>query len=242
MRYELYYWPDIPGRGEFVRLALEDAGADYVEVGRGAEEDGLGTGAIMEYLSGARIARFPFAPPFLKAGDQVISHVANILHFLGPHLNLAPPDEASRVWAHGLQLTVTDFITEIHDVHHPLGPTLYYQDQRREALRRAAAFRDERLPRFLGYFEQILASNPDGPGHAVGSAHSYVDLSLYQLMEGLGYAFPATMKAVGGDFPRLTELAARVGERPNVAAYLNSARRRPFNESGIFRHYAELDR
>lgn len=242
MRYELYYWPSIQGRGEFVRLALEDAGADYLDVGRGAEEDGLGTPAIMEYLSGARIATFPFAPPFLKAGDQLVSHVANILHFLGPRLDLAPSDEAGRFWTHGLQLTVNDFVAEIHDVHHPLGPTLYYEDQKREALRRAAAFRDERLPKFLGYFEQVLASNPDGPAHAVGGRHSYVDLSLFQLMEGLRYAFPNSMKRIAGDFPRLTALASRVAERPNVAAYLRSPQRLPFNESGIFRHYAELDR
>jgi glutathione S-transferase len=241
MRYELYYWPSIPGRGEFVRLALEDAGADYVEVGRGDDRDGLGTAAITAYLSGARTAAFPFAPPFLKAGDQVISHVANILRFLGPRLNLAPPNEAGRCWAHGLQLTITDFVAEIHDVHHPVGASLYYEDQKPEAMRRAAVFRAERLPKFLGYFEQVLAQNPHGPEHAAGAAHSCVDLSLFQVMAGLRYAFPNAMGTAEEEFPRLSAVAARVAERPNVAAYLRSPRRLPFNQSGLFRHYAELD-
>jgi glutathione S-transferase len=241
MRYELYYWPAIPGRGEFVRLTLEDAAADYVEVGRGEEADGLGPAAILAYLSGKRITQTPFAPPFLKAGDLVISHVANILQFLGPRLNLAPGDDAGRYWAHGLQLTVTDFVAEIHDVHHPVGVSLYYEDQKPEARRRAALFREQRLPTFLGYFEQVLARNPHGPDHAVGAAHSYVDLSLFQVMTGLRHAFPNAMKINEPDVPRLVSLAARVAQRPNVSAYLRSERRLPFNNSGIFRHYGELD-
>ncbi len=241
MRYELYYWPGIPGRGEFVRLALEDAGADYVDVARGEDDDGPGTAAMMSLLAGDGTDQPPFAPPFLKAGTEVISHVANILQFLGPPLNLTPADEAGRRWAHGLQLTFTDFVAEIHDVHHPLGSSLYYEEQRPEALRRAAVFREQRLPRFLGYFEQVLTRNPHGLRHLVGSAHSYVDLSLFQVMEGLRYAFPNVMRTVEPTVPKLAALADRVAERPNVAAYLRSPRRLPFNESGIFRHYEELD-
>ncbi len=237
MRYELYYWPGIPGRGEFVRLALEDGGADYAEVGRSDDPEG-GVSAIGALLAGEATDTPPFAPPFLKAGDLVISHVANILRFLGPELDLVPGDEGSRWWAHGLQLTVTDFVAEIHDVHHPLGSSLYYEDQKAESARRAAVFRDARLPKFLGYFEQVLEK---GGGHPVGGVHSYVDLSLFQLMAGLRYAFPNAMQALAGDYPHLAALAERVAERPNVAAYLGSERRLPFNDSGIFRHYGELD-
>ncbi len=241
MRYELFYWPGIQGRGEYVRLALEDAGADYLDVGRGAPDQELGVPALDIYLSGDATPRPPFAPPFLKAGDLVISQVANILQFLAPRLGLIGEDEDQRYWAHGLQLTLADFVAEIHDVHHPLSSTLYFEDQRDEARRRADLFRRHRLPRFLEYFEQILEQNPRGPDHLVGDRHSYVDLSLFQTVTGLHYAFPRAMRQAGEDLPKVDALAARVGERDNIQAYLDSERRQPFNEDGIFRHYPELD-
>lgn len=241
MRYELFYWPGIQGRGEFVRLALEDAGADYVDVGRGDEADELGVPAISMYLDGDATPRPPFAPPFLKAGDLVISHVANILQFLGPRLDLVPEDEDHRLWAHGLQLTLTDFVAEIHDIHHPIGVSLYYEQQKEEAQRRAGLFREERLPRFLEYFEQVLEQNPAGPEFLVGEAHSYVDLSLFQVVTGLRYALPNAMKEEEEALPKVAALTERVAQRPNVAAYLQSPRRQPFNENGVFRHYPELD-
>lgn len=239
MRYELYYWPGIPGRGEFIRLALEEAGADYVDVARESPE---GMAAIGGFLAGDTTDRPPFAPPFLRAGDLVVSHVANILQFLGPRLGLVPDDEASRYWAHGLQLTVTDVTAEVHDTHHPLGPSRYYEEQKSEALRRSAAFVGERLPKFLGYFDNVLAKNPAGTRHLVGGRISYVDLSLYHMVAGLRYAFPQAMAAVEGDVPRVVELAGSVAERPNIRRYLDSPRRIDFNEDGIFRRYPELDR
>lgn len=238
MRYELYYWPTIQGRGEFVRLALEDAGVAYEDVGNEAD---AGMTEISDYLEGQATARPPFAPPFLKAGESVVSHVANILQFLGPRLKLVPDDEDTRLWAHGLQLTLSDFVAEIHDVHHPIGSSLYYQDQQDEAKQRAAIFLDERLPKFLGYFEQVLELNPDSDVCLIGAEHSYVDLSLFQVVSGLRYAFPRAMAGYEASFSRVIELARRVAERPNIAAYLASSRRLPFNESGVFRHYPELD-
>ncbi len=241
MRYELFYWPGIQGRGEFVRLALEDAGADYLDVGLGAASAGLGLPAIDSYLSGDATPRPPFAPPFLKVGNLVISHVANILQFLGPRLDLAPDNEPGRYWTHGLQLTITDWVAEIHDIHHPLGPNLFYHQQQQEAQRRAAVFREHRLPRFLSYFEQVLEQNPAGPGYLAGDTHSYADLSLFQVIRGLQYAFPRTLKARYPRIPLTLALVERVAQRPNIQAYLRSERRQPFNESGVFRHYPELD-
>ena len=233
MRYQLFYWTGIQGRGEFVRLALEDAGADYVDVARVH-----GDGAMQPFLDGAKPGATPFAPPFLKAGRQVIAHVANILHYLGPALALVPPSEARRLQALQWQLTIADFVTEIHDSHHPLGGSMYYEEQRREAARRAEAFRRDRLGRFLGYFERELAAA--GGHHALGR-HSYVDLSLFQLMRGLQYAYPKAMRRQARKLPHLRALADRVEQRPNIAAYLASARRVAFNTQGIFRHYPELD-
>lgn len=242
MIYELYYWPGIQGRGEFVRLALEEAGADYVDVARGAEADGGGgVAALTALLDDAGCDRPPFAPPFLKAGELVIGQTAAILLFLGPRLGLAPPDDAGRLWTHQLQLTIADVVAEAHDVHHPIAGSLYYEDQKPEAARRAADFTQGRMPKFLDYFEQILARNRCGTGWAVGDAESYVDLSLFQLVAGLRYAFPNAMARLQPALPRLVELHARVAGRPNIAAYLASPRRQPFNESGIFRHYPELD-
>lgn len=240
MAYELFYWPSIQGRGEFVRLALENAGAPYVDVAR---EHGAGRGvkALMAMLNGAAAPLTPFAPPFLRDGDLVVSHVANILFYLGPKLSLAPEDEAQRLFAHGLQLTITDFVAEVHDAHHPISTDLYYEDQKSEAKARAAAFLEHRVPKFLGYFERVLNDNPAGPAHAVGSALTTVDLSLFQVWAGMAYAFPRAFSRAATTHPALAALAAAVEKRPNVARYLASERRIPFNESGIFRHYPELD-
>lgn len=241
MRYELYYWPGIPGRGEFVRLALEAGGARYVDVARLPRRDGGGVPALMRFMENDAIKRRPFAPPYLKAGRLIIGQTANILLYLGPRLGLVPADEGSRLWAHQLQLTIADFVTEIHDVHHPIASSLYYHQQKREARRYAGHFLAERLPKFLGYFEEVLASNARGKGHVVGKALSYVDLSMFQLVSGLRYAFPNAMARTAADIPRLLALHERVAAHPSLAAYLESERRLDFNENGIFRHYPELD-
>ena len=241
MRYELYYWPTIQGRGEFVRLALEAADADYIDVARMPERRGMGVPALMRMLEKAPAGRLPFAPPILKAGKDVIAQTANILFYLGPRLGLVPKAEATRLWAHQLQLTVADLVAEVHEVHHPVGASLYYEDQKREAKRRAENFRKERLPKFLGYFERVLEANPRGNRYMVGAALSYVDLSMFQIIAGLDYAFPRAMRRLRRKHRRLIALHERVMERPRIAAYLASERRIPFNTEGIFRHYPELD-
>jgi glutathione S-transferase len=234
MRYELYYWTGIQGRGEFVRLALEDAGADYVDVAR--EQ---GDGVMMPFLRGDQSGTQPFAPPFLRAGRQIIAQVANILAYLAPRHGLVPASAASQSRALQLQLTIADMVVEAHDTHHPLSGELYYEDQRAAARKRAEAFRSSRLPKFLGYFEQALERN-DGR-HAIGRRHSYVDLSLFQLMAGLDYAFPRAMHRLQRKTQCLRALSERVAARPRIAAYLDSPRRIAFNEDGIFRHYPALD-
>lgn len=237
MRYELYYWPQIQGRGEFVRLALEEAAADYVDVAR---EDG-GEDAMLALLDDERVARPPFAPPFLKAGRQLIGQTANILLFLGARHGLSPADEAGRLWTHQLQLSIADLVAEVHDTHHPIASSLYYEDQRREAKRRAVDLREQRLPKFLGYFERILTRSARAADYLVGRRLTYADLSVFQAIEGLRYAFPNAMASLEAQCPALVRLHDRVSARPRIAAYLASARRLPFNEQGIFRHYRELD-
>ncbi|WP_454626469.1 glutathione S-transferase [Bradyrhizobium cenepequi] len=234
MRYQLYYWPDIQGRGEYVRLALEDADADYDDVARGAG----GTGAMMAMMEAGK-GTPPFAPPFLKAGKLVIGQTANILLFLGARHGLAPKAEAGRFWVHQMQLTIADLVLEAHDTHHPLGPTLYYEDQKAPAKKRTAEFWKERVPKYLGYFEDIVAAN--GGAYVAGRRVTYVDLSLFQIVEGLRYAFPKHMQAFEENVPRLIELRDRIAERPKIKTYLASERRIPFNEQGIFRRYKELD-
>jgi glutathione S-transferase len=235
MRYALYYWPGIQGRGEFIRLALEDAGADYVDVARPPR----GMAKMMRFLESRAVKRPPFAPPFLKAGKLVIGQTANFLLFLGPRLGLAPKDAASRLWAHQLQLTIADWVAEVHDTHHPIAGSLYYEDQKREAKRRAENFRNERLPKFMNYFAQALKRN--GSQYLVGKMVSYVDLSIFQMIEGSRYAFPRAMAKRERKYPRLVALRDRIAARPRLAAYLASERRLPFNQQGIFRYYPELD-
>lgn len=233
MRYELYYWTGIQGRGEFIRLALEEAGVVYDDVARIR-----GDGAIATFIDGGHEGALPFAPPFLKAGKTVIAQVANILHYLGPRLDLLSGSAAARLFAHQLQLTIADLVAEVHDSHHPIAGGLYYRDQREEASRRAADLRDNRLPKFLGYFERVLERSD---GNFALPHFSYVDLSLFQLMAGLRYAFPRAIQRLDKDLVRLNALVAGVASRPAIAAYLASPRRLPFNETGIFRHYDELD-
>ena len=232
MRYELYYWPSIQGRGEYVRLALEDVGASYVDVARQR-----GVPVMMRMMEES--ATPPFAPPFLKAGKLVIGQTANILLYLGARHGLAPKAEAGRLWVHQLQLTIADFVLETHDTHHPLGPTLYFEDQKSESKKRSREFWKERVPKYLGYFEELTAKG--GGTWVTGRKLTYVDLSLFQIVAGLRYAFPRHMKAFEHEIPKLCELHDRVAARPKIAAYLASDRRIPFNEDGIFRHYKALD-
>ena len=233
MRYELYYWSGIQGRGELVRLALEDAGADYIDVARKR-----GDNAMMSFLNGKNEGALPFAPPFLKAGRLVIAQTATILAYLGPRLGLVPGGQSAEIYAQQLQATITDIVAEVHETHHPIAASLYYEQQRAAARKRAHAFCEERMPKFLDYFENVIER---GNGRQALARHSYVDLSLFQLISGLDYAFPHAMQRLQKRIPRLRALADRVAERPRIAAYLASPRRIPFNEDGFFRHYPALD-
>src|SRR5258707_3087251 len=234
MRYDLYYWAEIQGRGEYIRLALEEAGADYADVARSAR--GM---AAMTAMMEARGRPPAFATPFLKAGQLVIGQTANILLYLGSRHGLAPKAEAGKLWVHQLQLTVADFVLEVHDTHHPLGPSLYYEDQRAPAKKRTEEFWKERVPKYLGYFEGLLKTN--GGFYLTGRRMTYADLSLFQIVEGLRYAFPNRMKVFERRIPGLVDLHDRVAIRPNIKAYLASNRRIAFNEDGIFRRYKALD-
>jgi glutathione S-transferase len=240
-RIELYYWPFIQGRGEFVRLALEDAGARYLDVARLPEPQG-GLGAMARFLDGDERGALPFAPPFVRVGGVVVAQTANVLAFLAPRLGLVPDDDPRRAEAHQIQLTIADLVDEVHDTHHPIAGSLYYEDQRREALRRAEVFVRERLPKYLGWLERVLARNRRSRGRwLVGRDCTYVDLSAFQVVEGLRHAFPNAAGAVEAGLPLLVALRDRVAARPRIAAYLASERRLPFNQMGIFRHYPELD-
>lgn len=233
MRYELYYWPQIQGRGEFVRLALEEAGAAYTDVARGK-------GGMDKLTKLMQTAKTPsFAPPYLKAGKLIIGQSANILLYLGARHGLAPKPKAGRLWVHQIQLTVADFVAEIHDTHHPVASSLYYEDQKGEAKRYTRHFLDERVPKYLGWLDTLVKKS--GGPFLTGRKITYADLSLFQVMSGLRYAFPQAMRAAEKKVPRAVEVHDRVIARPNVERYLNSKRRLPFNEMGIFRRYPELD-
>jgi glutathione S-transferase len=240
--YRLYYWPGIQGRGEYVRLALEEGDARYVDIALLAEARGGGVPALERFLAGRDIARPPFAPPFLQAGRQLIGQTANILLFLGPRLRLVPRDAAGRLWVHQLQLTMADLVTEIHDTHHPLAGGLYYAQQKAPARRRSKDFIANRLPKFLGYFERVIERNSARGPWMVGRSLSYADLSMAQVLAGLHYAFPKASRAQLRKCGHLRALHEAVFTRPRIQRYVNSGRRLAFSNDGIFRHYPELDR
>ena len=234
MAYELYYWPTIQGRGEFVRLALEAAGADYVDVSR--QDNGKAMMTLMETA-----ATPSFAPPFLRLGDRTVGQVAAILAWLGPQLGLSPNGDSDRAWLNQIQLTFADLVAEAHDTHHPVDLMAYYDDQKPEAARRSKVFREQRIGKFLRWAEQVLIANPSGPDWLVGDHLTYADLSLFQGVEGLGYAFPRATETVLNTTPHIVAVSDRVAALPRVSTYLKSDRRIPFNEDGIFRRYPELD-
>jgi glutathione S-transferase len=240
MKYILYYWPGIQGRGEFVRLALEEGGAEYVDIALVPEKKGGGVAAIEEYLEGEDVKRPPFAPPFLKAGRELIGQTANILFFLGPRLGLAPREASGRLWLNQLQLTIADLVAEAHDTHHPVASGLYYEQQKREAKKRAKDFLANRIPKFLDYFERVVERNASRGPWMAGATRTYVDLSMAQTIAGLRYAFPNAMRGALRARPRLRKLHDAVFALPRVKRYVKSDRRLAFNNDDIFRRYPEL--
>ena len=242
MTYELYYWPGIQGRGEFVRLALEEARAPYRDMALVPESQGGGSSAVVKVLTARRIKRPPFAPPILKAGRQFIAQTPNILLFLGGRHKLAPHDEAGKLWTHQLQLTISDFYLEIFSTHHPLGDAYAYEEQKSAAKRRTKDFLSTRVPKFFGYFERVLKRNPANGPWMVGARLTYADLSMAHVIAGLKYAFPKATRRALRSKPRLRSLHDHVFERPQVALYTASSRRLAFNNDDLFRHYPELDR
>ena len=242
LQYELYYWPGLPGRGEFVRLAFEEAACPFLEMGRLPSDQGGGPAAIQRLMRGQAGGLRPFAPPILKYGEVIIAQTANILLWLAPRLNLVPNDELIRIEANQVQLSIMDLVAEVHDTHHPVASSLYYEDQKAEARRKAEIFVSRRMPQMLGYFESLLQRNEATQGkHLISSGFTYVDLSMFQVLEGLAYAFPHAFEIAKPSIPQLLALREHVASRPNIAAYLASSRRTAFNENGIFRRYPELD-
>lgn len=233
MAYELWYWTGIPGRGEFVRLALEAGGLAYRDCAR---DPAVGDEGLMKDMKSAKRAQLPFAPPYLVADDITVAQTANILLFLGQQHKLSPPDIGGKLWVNQLQLTIADMVAEAHDVHHPIDASLYYEDQKPEAARRADSFRQARMPKYLGYFEQVLK----GDDWLAGERWTYADLSLYLLVNGLHHAFPRRMASLAAAHPKVMGLHARVAALPELQDYFASDRCLPFGE-GIFRHYPELD-
>jgi glutathione S-transferase len=237
--YELFYWPEIPGRGEFVRLVLEDAGAPYVDVARRPRREGGGIEAVLAFYEGRCAGHPVFAPPVLRHGELVLAQTGAICAYLGRRHDLAPAGEAGDAHALELQLTIADLVGEVHDTHHPISAALYYDDQKPEAKRRAVHFTAARLPRYLGYFERVVRHG--GGPYLLGAAASHADLSLFQALEGLAYAFPRALARASAATPGVLALREHVRERPRLAAYLASERRVAFNQDGIFRRYPELD-
>jgi glutathione S-transferase len=239
--YELYYWPNHQGRGELIRLALEDAGADYLDATR---QPG-GIGVMLRFMRGelgARAAPVPFAPPFLRHGNLVLAQTAAILQYLAPDLELEPQTKLGRLAAHQYQLTLSDWVSETYSAHHPIGNGLYYEEQKREARRSSREYLDQRLGKFLAYFEQALARRSRRQSYLTGTRCSYADLSLFQVVDGLHHAFPNAFARAAPSAPRVIELAERVKQRPRIASYLVSPRRIPRSEDGgIFSRYPELD-
>lgn len=243
--YELIYWPSIPGRGEFIRLIFEEAGAPYSDVAKNPDE---AMKAVMDYGSAKNLGDDTnpavFAVPVLNHGDLTIHQTPTILQYLAPKFGLAPK-EGHGVWhLNQIVLTILDGLSnEIHDTHHPLGTNLYYEDQKPEAKRRAKSFREERLPKYLRYVQRLLDSKTSGDGPWLyGGGLTYADLVLFQALDGTKFAFPKSIEKLekSGDYDGVFKLYQAVKERPNIKQYLESDRRAAYSD-GIYRYYPELE-
>ncbi|KZM26017.1 Glutathione transferase [Ascochyta rabiei] len=250
--YELLYWPGMPGRGEFIRLAFEAAGVSYQDTAN-ESEDGIKavTSLIDASSTGTDGNPPPFAPPALRIPGEgpdgkplLIYQTPSILSYLGDRLDLAGANEAEKSWILSHTLTALDLNNEAHDTHHPIAVGKYYEDQKEESLKKATDFREARIPKFLGFFERVLKGNEEkGQGkYLVGGKLSYADTTLWHVLDGLLFAFPKEMKARKGEFELLFgTFYASVKEASGVKEYLASDRRKPFSMC-VFRHYPELDR
>ncbi|OCH89353.1 glutathione S-transferase C-terminal-like protein [Obba rivulosa] len=276
--YTLYYWPGIPGRGEYIRLAFEFAGVPY--------KDANDPKQFMQLFQPEHAGHPPhFAPPILALpSGKLLSQTPAILNLLAPRLGLAgargsllaPPAqrlggawaefgeerervlkedetedaEQERATVNQLVLTALDLCSEAHDVHHPIAKSKYYEEQKEPALACAASFRADRIPKFLKHFNAVLTSNPAtktadagaGQTFLVGARTTTADLVLFQVLDGLLYAFPRRMAKLRKDdaYDAVFALHESVRDGPALKGYLESERRRPFG-MGLFRHYEELD-
>ena len=242
MPYKLYYWPKIQGRGEVVRLALEEAGVEYVDVARNSSIQKDNQSTMLDIMQDSKLNSPPFAPPFLVDGSIMIAQAAAILQYLAPKIGLIGNNHTEQIFAHQIQLTISDFLTEVHDTHHPIASELYHEDQIKESKKRSANFIKLRIAKYLNYFESIIANNKSKSGWLIGNTLTYPDLSLFQIIEGLYYAFPKAFTKVANNYSNTLALRNAVLVRPNIAAYLKSARRIEFNTMGVFRYYPDLDR
>lgn len=251
--FELLYHPSVPGRGEFIRLALEAASIPYNDV---ANNDKKGYSIVQAACSpkstGDTDGNPPaFAPPALRvpgAGKDgktlLIYQTPNILIYLGPHLGLAPEDEVERLWVNQNMLTALDLNNETHDTHHPIAVMQYYEDQKEEALKKSKNFRENRIPKYFSFFERVLKGNEEtGKGkYLVSDMLTYADTTLWQVMDGLHFAFPKELEARSNDYPLLFgTFYPSIKEEKHLKEYLASDRRLPYS-MGVFRHYPELDR
>ncbi|MCJ1456587.1 hypothetical protein MMC28_006949 [Mycoblastus sanguinarius] len=244
--YELLYWPSHPGRGEHIRLCFEEAGIPYKDTTNESKEKGMS--ALLSLISpeatGTAANPPPFAPPMLRHGDLLLAQAPNILLYIGPRLGLVPDHENALYHVNQLALTALDGLSnEVHDTHHPVGVNLYYEEQKAEALKKSEDFRERRLPKFLGYFERVLAGEASNGGEWLyGGQLTYADLVLWQCLDGVRFAFPNCFERArkSGEYTKVFGLMEQVEKRENIKSYLKSERRQPYN-NGIYRYYPELD-
>ncbi|GAA6016890.1 hypothetical protein JCM11491_006903 [Sporobolomyces phaffii] len=255
--FELIYHAAIPGRGEFIRLFFEATATPY-------KDSALiqGQSAILPYLNGSFPGHdanpLPFAPPILRHGDVVISQTSNILLYLATHLespiDLSPSSssldtapatatvqDTSIYHVQSLALTILDLNNETHDTHHPVSVSSYYEDQKEPALLKARDFRQNRVPKFFKYFEALLEREAERGGWLVrGGVPSYADLCLFQVVDGLKFAFPNLLSKLLPLHPRIRDHHERVKSAKRIKEYLDSDRRQEYS-MGVFRYYEELD-
>jgi len=237
--YRLYYWPNLPGRGEFIRLVLEQAGAKYVDIARQPEAEGGGMPPLMALRYGQGEGQPAYAPPVLRAGDFWLAQTPAICDYLAAIHRLVPTEPQGRARALQVFLTIFDVLGEVHDTHHPISKARFYEDQKQAAKQNATSFLQDRLPNHMAYFDRVLSQA--GGAYLLGHTLTYVDLAMYQLLLGLKHAFPKGASQVLTQTPGLSALFDKVAAQPRVAAFKASDRSVAFSNDGIFRNYPELD-
>jgi len=225
--WQILYWPAKDadgkvaagaGRAEYLRVLFEEAGVPYQDVTAGLRAF---------FWQNLEAQPYPaLAPPAIRKNNFILGQTAVCAKRLAMEFGFYPTDEDDAAHAEQIVTTVHEYIAEGRSAFHPVKNTMSYHDQKEEAKPYIAAFKADRLPRYMTNFERFLKANRGGGGFFVGDSLSYVDLQVMVMLQVTRSQFPDAWEAL--DAKLLKDHLAQMEARPRIKAYLLSDRKQPF--------------